>query len=146
MIKNAYPLPCIYDLINTLKHSWYFTKLDIWWGYNNIRIKETDQWKALQTNGYVLWPVQLTTDLLGIHEPYLCWLPCRRMAHHLHGQPHGALGRFGRTHHVCLVSSSAFVWAQAWHEAGKMHLLYTPGRIPWVDCWRRTDFNGPYQA
>jgi len=28
-IKNAYPLPQISDLIDTLKHSQYFTKLDI---------------------------------------------------------------------------------------------------------------------
>jgi len=42
-IKNAYPLPHISDLVDTLKHSHYFTKLDIRWGYNNIQIKETDQ-------------------------------------------------------------------------------------------------------
>ena len=42
-IKNAYPLPCISDLVDSLKHSQYFTKLDIRWGYNNIWIKETDQ-------------------------------------------------------------------------------------------------------
>jgi len=29
-VKNTYPLPCISD---TLKHSHYFTKLDIQWGY-----------------------------------------------------------------------------------------------------------------
>ena len=28
-IKNTYPLPCISNLIDTLKHSGYFTKLDI---------------------------------------------------------------------------------------------------------------------
>ena len=35
-IKNVYPLSQISDLVDTLKHSRYFTKLDIWWGYNNI--------------------------------------------------------------------------------------------------------------
>jgi hypothetical protein len=43
---NAYPLPLISDLMITLKRSKFFTKLDIRWGYNNIRIKEGDEWKA----------------------------------------------------------------------------------------------------
>ena len=43
---NAYLLPLITDLMVTLKGSKYFTKLDIRWGYNNIRIKEGDKWKA----------------------------------------------------------------------------------------------------
>ena len=24
----------------------YFTKLDVWWGFNNVQIKEGDEWKA----------------------------------------------------------------------------------------------------
>jgi len=54
-IKNAYPLPHISNLVDTLKHSQYFTKPDIWWEYNNIRIKETDQWKATFTTPYGLY-------------------------------------------------------------------------------------------
>jgi len=54
-IKNAYSLPRIFNLINTLKHSRYFTKLDIWWGYNNVQIKETDQGKAAFTTPYGLY-------------------------------------------------------------------------------------------
>ena len=45
-IKNAYPLPLIQDLIDGLQGKKYFTKLDIRWGYNNIRIREGDEWKA----------------------------------------------------------------------------------------------------
>ena len=46
MIKNRYPLPLISELVNKLKGAKYFTKLDVQWGYNNIRIKEGDEWKA----------------------------------------------------------------------------------------------------
>src|SRR5271170_3219221 len=45
-IKNAYPLPLISELIDKLKGAKYFTKLDVQWGYNNVRIKDGDQWKA----------------------------------------------------------------------------------------------------
>ena len=45
-VKNAYPLPLISDLINRLRGAHYFTKLDVRWGYNNVCVKEGDEWKA----------------------------------------------------------------------------------------------------
>ena len=45
-IKNRYPLPLIQELVNKLKGAKYFTKLDVRWGYNNVQIKEGDEWKA----------------------------------------------------------------------------------------------------
>ena len=47
-VKNTYPLPLVPDIINQISNSKarYFTKLDIRWGYNNVRIKEGDEWKA----------------------------------------------------------------------------------------------------
>ena len=45
-VKNTYPLPCITELLDKLKGAKYFTKLDVRWGYNNVRIKDGDQWKA----------------------------------------------------------------------------------------------------
>jgi len=39
-IKNKYPLPLIQELIDKVQGAKYFTKLDIQWGYNNIRIRE----------------------------------------------------------------------------------------------------------
>jgi len=46
MIKNAAPLPLIPELIDKLRGARYFTKLDIRWGYNNIRVKKGDEHKA----------------------------------------------------------------------------------------------------
>ena len=45
-IKNRYPLPLIPELVEKLRGAKYFTKLDVRWGYQNIRIKEGDEWKA----------------------------------------------------------------------------------------------------
>jgi hypothetical protein len=45
-VKNVYPLPLVSDLLNKLKGANIFTKLDIRWGYHNIRIKEGDEWKG----------------------------------------------------------------------------------------------------
>src|SRR5271155_753398 len=45
-IKNAYPLPLISEIKDKLQGAKYFTKLDVRWGYNNVRIKEGDEWKA----------------------------------------------------------------------------------------------------
>lgn len=41
-----YPLPLISELIDKLKGAHVFTKLDLQWGFNNVQIKEGDEWKA----------------------------------------------------------------------------------------------------
>lgn len=45
-IKNTYPLPLISDIISRLQKAKHFTKMDVRWGFNNIRIKEGDEAKA----------------------------------------------------------------------------------------------------
>ena len=45
-IKNNYPLPLISDVLENIGVKKLFTKMDLWWGYNNVRIKEGDEWKA----------------------------------------------------------------------------------------------------
>jgi Reverse transcriptase (RNA-dependent DNA polymerase) len=45
-IHNAYPLPLIPKLIDQLNGCSLYTKFDICWGYNIVRIKEGDEWKA----------------------------------------------------------------------------------------------------
>jgi hypothetical protein len=45
-VKNKYPLPLIPELIAKLQGAKYFTKLDVRWGFNNVCMKEGDEWKA----------------------------------------------------------------------------------------------------
>ena len=45
-VKNHYPLPLIPELIDQIKSMKVYSKMDVHWGYNNVRIKEGDEWKA----------------------------------------------------------------------------------------------------
>jgi len=45
-IKNNYPLPLISDVLENIGIKKVFTKMYLRWGYNNVRIKEGDEWKA----------------------------------------------------------------------------------------------------
>ena len=65
-IKNRYPLPLISKLIDKLKNAKYFTKLDIRWEYNNIHMKEGDEWKAaFQTNSRLFEPLVMFFGLMN---------------------------------------------------------------------------------
>ena len=54
-IRNQYPLPLIMDLIRDLSNAYIYTKLDVRWGYNNIRIREGDEKKAAFKTRYGLF-------------------------------------------------------------------------------------------
>ena len=44
-MKNNYLLLLITDLIDNMGSKKVFTKMDLRWGFNNVRIKEGDEWK-----------------------------------------------------------------------------------------------------
>ena len=46
-VKNNYPLPLITDLIDNMGSKKVFTKMDLRWRFNNIRIKEGNEWKGV---------------------------------------------------------------------------------------------------
>jgi len=48
-IKNNYLLPLITELIDNMGSKKVFIKMDLRWGFNNIRIKEGDEWKGAFT-------------------------------------------------------------------------------------------------
>jgi len=60
-IKNRYPLPLIADILDGVGKRKVFTKLDLRWEYNNVRIKEGDEWK-----------VTFTTHI-GAYEPMVMY-------------------------------------------------------------------------
>ena len=48
-VKNNYPLLLILNVLENIGTKKVFTKMDLRWGYNNVRIKEGDEWKAAFT-------------------------------------------------------------------------------------------------
>jgi len=48
-IKNGYSLSLIADILDRVGKRKVFTKLDLRWRYNNVRIKEGDKWKTAFT-------------------------------------------------------------------------------------------------
>ena len=48
-VKNNCPLPLITELIDNMGSKKVFTRMNLRWGFNNIRIKEGDEWKKAFT-------------------------------------------------------------------------------------------------
>ena len=48
-IKNNYLLLLISDILENIGTKKVFTKIDLRWGYNNVRIRKGDKWKAVFT-------------------------------------------------------------------------------------------------
>ena len=59
MIKDKTPLPLIGEVIGKLKEAKYFNKLDLIWEYNNVQIKEGDEWKAVFLTNKGLFKLQV---------------------------------------------------------------------------------------
>ena len=48
-IKNNYLLLLISDILENIGTKKVFIEIDLRWGYNNVQIKEGDEWKAVFT-------------------------------------------------------------------------------------------------
>jgi len=65
-MQKPIPLPLIDDLIHRLKDAKIFMKLDVRWGYNNVRIREGDKWKvAFCTNQGLFEPLIMYFGLMN---------------------------------------------------------------------------------
>src|SRR6266446_1699299 len=45
-VKNSYLLPLVSDVLTRLRNAEWFTTLDLHWGFNNVQLKEGDEWKV----------------------------------------------------------------------------------------------------
>jgi hypothetical protein len=54
-VRNQYPLPLIAQLISDLSGAHIFSKVDVCQGYNNVRIKKGDEWKAAFKTKFGHW-------------------------------------------------------------------------------------------
>jgi len=62
--KNNYPLSLISDVLENIGMKKVFTKMDLTWGYNNMRIKKGDEWKAAFTT--LEGSFELTVTFFGL--------------------------------------------------------------------------------
>ena len=58
-IKDKMPLLLIGEVIDKLKETKYFNKLNLIWGYNNMQINKGDKWKAAYLINKKLFKLQV---------------------------------------------------------------------------------------
>jgi len=78
-VKNNYPLPLILDVIENIVTKKVFTKMNLRWRYNNVRIKERDECKMAFTIPEGLFEPTVMffglTNLLAIFQAIMNKLP-----------------------------------------------------------------------
>ena len=103
-MKNKYPLPLIDDLIQSLRGARYFTKLDIRWGYNNIRMRDRDEWKAaFHTNQ-------------GLFEPLVMFFGLTNSPATFQTMMNDIFAELIRDGTVCVYMDDILIFSQSWDE------------------------------
>ena len=156
-IKNRYLLPLIPDLIAEVQNTWVFTKFDIRWGYNNVRIKKGDEHKAAFKTKYGLFEPRvmffrltnspatfqaMTNKILRVHQEKVQAL--RSGYQQIYGQlPHcyQLLHRSTSTSDPWLVGPNWTTWPL--YQTGKMCLGSTRHRLSGANPWKGGSMHGP---
>jgi hypothetical protein len=91
---GTHTLPLIKEHFHQALGKQWFTKFDIRWGYNNVRIKEGDEWKAtFKTNRGLFEPTVMFFGLTNSPATFQTMMDaifreecCLWRRHHLHGR------------------------------------------------------------
>jgi RNase H-like domain found in reverse transcriptase/Reverse transcriptase (RNA-dependent DNA polymerase)/Integrase zinc binding domain/Integrase core domain/Chromo (CHRromatin Organisation MOdifier) domain len=54
-IKSRYPIPLVSNVLDRLRTAKVYSKIDLRWGYHNVRVKEGDEWKTAFRTRYGLF-------------------------------------------------------------------------------------------
>jgi hypothetical protein len=73
-IKNKYPLPRIDDLFDQLRGACVFSKIDLWSGYHQLKIRECDIPKTAFISMYGLYEYTVMSFGLTIASAYFMYL------------------------------------------------------------------------
>src|SRR5258708_8413201 len=65
--KNSYLLLLVSDMLTRLRDAQWFTTLGLCWGFNNVQLKEGDEWKAaFSTNHGLFEPLVMFFGLCNL--------------------------------------------------------------------------------
>jgi len=93
--KDVTPLPNLAQCIEDLQGMEVFSKFDIWWGYNNIHIKEGDEWKhAFKTRQGLFKPKVMFFRMSNSPGSFQCFINNKIMEK--------VYQKFGSIGHKCL--------------------------------------------
>ena len=114
MIKNKCPLSLIADILDGVGKRKVFTKLDLRQGYNNIRIKEGNEWKAV-----------FTTHIRA-YEPTVMYFGLTNSSANYYRQFIKNFARIATLLHVLVRKEQKWKWEQKQEEAfGKLKEIFT---------------------
>ncbi len=135
-IKNCYPLPLISELIDKLRGAKYFTKLNVRFGYNNVRIKEGDEEKAaFRTNR-------------GLYEPTVMFFGLTNSPMMFQWMMNNILifSKDLKEHKEIVKRVLQRLWEnKLFLKAEKVRIRGPRNRIPWSDHLRELDPHGSRQ-
>ena len=103
-VKNKYLHSLIDNLIQSIRGAQYFTKLDIRWGYNNVRMWDGDEWNAAFRMNW------------GLFEPLVMFFGLTNSPATFKTMMNDIFTELIRDGMVCVYMDDILIFSQSWGE------------------------------